>query len=68
MPDIILNAAKHDDVATLSLSPVSQRQILAVTTPDLLRVPAVAAALDALCAAAGTDPATSPAELAAAPA
>ena len=68
VPDIILNAAKHDDVATLSLSPVSQRQILAVTTPDLLRVPAVAAALDALCAAAGADPATSPAELAAAPA
>jgi DNA-binding transcriptional LysR family regulator len=68
VPDIILNAAKHDDVATLSLSPVSQRQILAVTTPDLLRVPAVAAALDALCAAAGSDPATSPAELAAAPA
>jgi DNA-binding transcriptional LysR family regulator len=68
VPDIILNAAKHDDVATLSLVPASHRQILAVTTPDLLRVPAVAAALDALCAAAGTDPALSPAELAAAPA
>ena len=33
VPDIILNAAKHDDVATLSLSPASHRQILAVTTP-----------------------------------
>ena len=68
VPDIILNAAKHDDVATLSLSPASHRQILAVTTPDLLRVPAVAAAMDALCAAAGADPAASPAQLAAAPA
>ena len=68
VPDIILNAAKHDDVATLSLSPASHRQILAVTTPDLLRVPAVAAAMDALCAAAGADPAASPAELAATPA
>ncbi|MCU1537799.1 MAG: transcriptional regulator, LysR family [Humibacillus sp.] len=63
VPDIILAAAKHDEVATLSLSPVSQRQILAVTTPDLLRVPAVAAALDALCAAAGSDPSTSPAQV-----
>jgi DNA-binding transcriptional LysR family regulator len=68
VPDIILNAAKHDDVATLSLSPASHRQILAVTTPDLLRVPAVGAAMDALCAAAGADPALSPADLAATPA
>ncbi|NUQ31241.1 MAG: LysR family transcriptional regulator, partial [Dermatophilaceae bacterium] len=63
VPDLILNAAKHDEVATLPLSPASRRQILAVTTPDLQRVPAVAAALDALCEAAGADPTTSTAEL-----
>lgn len=66
VPDLILNAAKHEDVATLALSPASRRQILAVTTPDLSRVPAVSAALSALCEAAGTsvdlpDPALSPA-------
>lgn len=53
VPDIILGAAKHDDVVTLPLQPASRRQILAVTTPDLQRVPAVAAALEALCEAAG---------------
>ncbi|EWT03155.1 LysR family transcriptional regulator [Intrasporangium oryzae NRRL B-24470] len=53
VPDLILNAAKHEDVATLPLAPASRRQILAVTTADLQRVPAVGAALDALCEAAG---------------
>ena len=52
VPDLILNAAKHDDVVALPLSPASRRQILAVTTSDLQRVPAVGAALDALCEAA----------------
>ncbi|MEO5743797.1 MAG: LysR family transcriptional regulator [Terracoccus sp.] len=52
VPDIILGAAKHDDVVALPLSPPSRRQILAVTTPDLQRVPAVGAALEALCEAA----------------
>lgn len=52
VPDIILGAAKHDDVVALPLSPPSRRQILAVTTPDLQRVPAVGAALEALCQAA----------------
>ncbi|MDC5698669.1 LysR substrate-binding domain-containing protein, partial [Intrasporangium calvum] len=66
VPDLILNAAKHEEVATLSLSPVSRRQILAVTTSDLQRVPAVAAALRALGEAAGAEvdvpePALSPA-------
>ncbi len=41
VPDLILNAAKHDEVATLLALPASRRQILAVTTPDLQRVPAV---------------------------
>ncbi len=52
VPDLILRAAKHDDVVALPLSPASRRRILAVTTADLQRVPAVAAGLDALCAAA----------------
>ncbi|MEO6997771.1 MAG: LysR family transcriptional regulator [Terracoccus sp.] len=52
VPDIILGAAKHDEVMALPLSPPSRRQILAVTTPDLQRVPAVGAALEALCEAA----------------
>ena len=49
VPDLILRAAKHDDVVALPLSPPSRRQILAVTTPDLERVPAVAATIKALC-------------------
>lgn len=53
VPDIILGAAKHDDVTALPLAPASCRQILAVTTTDLQRVPAVGAALEALCEAAG---------------
>ncbi len=48
VPDLILRAAKHDDVVALPLSPPSRRQILAVTTSDLERVPAVAATIDAL--------------------
>jgi len=54
VPDLILNATKHEDVATLPLEPASRRQILAVTTSDLERVPAVAAALRALAEAAGS--------------
>jgi DNA-binding transcriptional LysR family regulator len=53
VPDLILGAAKHDEVVTLPLSPASRRRILAVTTADLERVPAVAATLAALSAAAG---------------
>jgi DNA-binding transcriptional LysR family regulator len=64
VPDLILNAAKHDDVAALPLAPASRRLILAVTTPDLQRVPAVAAALDALSEAAGTEPTVPTPELA----
>ena len=52
VPDLILNAAKHEEVVTLPLTPPSRRQILAVTTSDLLRVPAVSAALRALGEAA----------------
>ena len=54
VPDLILAAAHNSDVATLSLKPASRRQILAVTTPDLQRVPAVKAALDALTESAAS--------------
>jgi DNA-binding transcriptional LysR family regulator len=63
VPDLILRAAKHDDVVALPLSPPSRRQILAVTTPDLQRVPAVAATIEALCEVARSvaEPVSAPA-------
>jgi DNA-binding transcriptional LysR family regulator len=63
VPDLILRAAKHDDVVALPLSPPSRRQILAVTTPDMERVPAVAATIAALCEVARSvaEPASAPA-------
>ena len=67
VPDLILNAAKHDDVVALPLDPPSRRQIVAATTPDLQRVPAVAAALEALCEAAAASAATAPATAPTAP-
>ena len=52
VPDLILAAAHSTEVATLPLKPASRRQIHAVTTEDLQRVPAVKATLDALCESA----------------
>ncbi|MDQ6715612.1 MAG: LysR family transcriptional regulator, partial [Actinomycetota bacterium] len=52
VPDLILAAAHNTDVVTLPLRPASRRQIHAVTTEDLQRVPAVKATLDALCESA----------------
>jgi len=52
VPDLILAAAHNTDVVTLSLEPASRRQIHAVTTEDLQRVPAVKATLEALCESA----------------
>ncbi len=48
IPDLILRTVQHPDVVALPLTPSSRRTITAVTTPDLQRVPAVAATLDAL--------------------
>ncbi|MFV0463027.1 MAG: LysR family transcriptional regulator [Nostocoides sp.] len=48
VPDLILSATKHEDVRVLSIDPPSRRSIVAVTTPDLQRVPAVAATIAAL--------------------
>ena len=52
VPDLILAAAHNTDVVTLPLKPASRRQIHAVTTEDLQRVPAVKATLEALCESA----------------
>ena len=45
-----LAQAQHDapGVRTMSLDPVARRRVVGVTTPDLARVPSVAAVLDAL--------------------
>ncbi|UJH71382.1 LysR family transcriptional regulator [Ornithinimicrobium sp. INDO-MA30-4] len=52
VPELILHSASHPGVVTRSISPSSKRTIRIVTTPDLQRVPAVSATLDALCASA----------------
>lgn len=56
VPDLILRAVQHEDVAILPIEPTSLRRIEAVTTPDLARVPAVRAALDALLESAAGQP------------
>jgi DNA-binding transcriptional LysR family regulator len=56
VPDLILRTAHHHDVVTLPIRPASRRVISIVTTPDLQRVPAVQAAIDALTEAAKTPP------------
>jgi DNA-binding transcriptional LysR family regulator len=48
VPDMIIEAANEDAVATPRLRQPSRRQIHAVTTEDMLRVPAVAATIEAL--------------------
>lgn len=56
VPDLILSAAHEDGIVARPLKPISRRQIHAVTTADLLRVPAVAATLMALEASAASMP------------
>lgn len=48
IPELILRSTQHPRVATLPIEPANRRCVRAVTTPDLQRVPAVRAALDAL--------------------
>ena len=52
VPDLILRSASNPGVVTLPIDPASRRTVHAVTTPDLQRVPAVQATLDALHEAA----------------
>lgn len=49
---LILASVGHPDVITRPVEPASRRAVQVVTTPDLRRVPAVRATLDALCASA----------------
>ncbi|MDE9366159.1 LysR family transcriptional regulator [Luteipulveratus sp. YIM 133132] len=52
VPDLILRSAHNPGVVTMPIDPASRRTVQAVTTPDLQRVPAVQATLDALHEAA----------------
>lgn len=48
IPDLILRSASNPGVRILPIDPPSRRTVMAVTTPDLRRVPAVAATMEAL--------------------
>lgn len=48
VPELIMRSTSHPQVVTRPLAPKSRRSVFAVTTPDLQRVPAVQATLDAL--------------------
>ncbi|GAA3618257.1 LysR family transcriptional regulator [Marihabitans asiaticum] len=52
IPDLIRDATSNDAVVVKALNPPTHRHIHVVTTPDLQRVPAVAATMRALCEAA----------------
>jgi DNA-binding transcriptional LysR family regulator len=52
LPRMVLASVSHPDVRALPLEPRSSRAVQVVTTSDLLRVPAVRATMDALCASA----------------
>lgn len=54
MPDLISHAINNPAIVTVPIAPASRRAVYAVTTPDLQRVPAVAATLTALTEAAGS--------------
>ncbi len=56
IPDLILRTVQHPEVVALPIEPASRRCIQAVTTPDLQRVPAVAALLQALTESAQAQP------------
>lgn len=60
VPQLILHSVSHSGVVTRPVRPASRRTVQVVTTPDLQRVPAIRATLEALCASArelGADPA-----------
>ena len=52
VPQLILSSIANPGVRTIPLTPASSRAVQVVTTPDLLRVPAVKATVDALCTSA----------------
>jgi DNA-binding transcriptional LysR family regulator len=52
VPQLILSSVSHPEVVTKPVHPHSSRAVQVVTTPDLQRVPAVEATLEALCQSA----------------
>lgn len=62
IPDLILRTVHHPDVVALPTDPGSRRTVVAVTTGDLLRVPAVEATMSALTASADVEPRTTAAD------
>ncbi|WP_344030930.1 LysR family transcriptional regulator [Streptomyces luteireticuli] len=52
MPELAVESVRHKGSRTVPVEPVVQREIVALTLPDLARVPAVARMLDHLTAAA----------------
>ncbi len=48
VPALILHSVSHPDVVTRDITPSSTRAVHVVTTPDLRRVPAVSATIEAL--------------------
>lgn len=54
IPGLVLHAARYSEVQLHPVRPPSTRAVQAVTTEDLLRVPAVSAALEALRETAAT--------------
>ena len=52
MPDLISHSISNPGIVTVPIAQTSRRAVYAVTTPDLQRVPAVAATLNALTEAA----------------
>ncbi|MEV5507782.1 LysR family transcriptional regulator [Streptomyces orinoci] len=53
MPELALESVRPKGIRTVAVEPLVQREIVALTLPDLARVPAVGAMLDRLAAAAG---------------
>lgn len=55
IPEMILRSVHHPGIATRTVTPASTRDVSVVTTPDLLRVPAIRACIEALTAVARDD-------------
>ncbi|WP_171169822.1 LysR family transcriptional regulator [Streptomyces sp. I05A-00742] len=52
MPELAVESVRHRGARTVPVEPAVQREVVALTLPDLARVPAVAEMLDRLAAAA----------------
>ncbi|OIJ67454.1 LysR family transcriptional regulator [Streptomyces mangrovisoli] len=57
LPQLAIESVRPRGARTVTLEPAVRREVVALTLPDLARVPAVAATLDRLARAAGRTPA-----------